>query len=243
VRRARKLGAALKRLDRELKVRRGESDPNSAPVAREPSAPIKPRPQVAPQSAAERSHVKQLLLRRRRQLSAQQESLSVEGQTLKGEGAIPEIRRLFAQQSFAKALVDLKAGLMAEPDSTILKMYALYAELRANASLEPEPLAELKGQLRDHLTHDEHGGFVHLAFGHVMLFLKKEEAAEKYFQKALEMDKSSKDAERHLHLLEVRRKVSAKKEKGNKIFGIEIGASNSTSGPTKVFGIEIGKKK
>ena len=51
---------------------------------------------------------------------------------------------------------------------------------------------------------------------------KKEDNADKFFRKAMELDKNNKDAERHVRLLELRKK-SAASDAQNKIFGIEIG--------------------
>ena len=53
--------------------------------------------------------------------------------------------------------------------------------------------------------------------------------AEKFSRKAVECDKNNKDAERHLRIIDLRRKTAATEQRSNKIFGIEIGNSNKKS--------------
>jgi cytochrome c-type biogenesis protein CcmH/NrfG len=120
----------------------------------------------------------------------------------------------------------MRKACEAEPDNEIYGMHCMYAALRANA-LRPEDVNKLRLALRDKVSDDAHKAFAYYALGHVALVEKKDEAAERFFQKAVELDKNNKDAERHLRIIAVRRKTAAEQERSNKIFGIEIGNKKS----------------
>jgi hypothetical protein len=64
--------------------------------------------------------------------------------------------------------------------------------------------------------------------GHLYLADKKDDQAEKYFRKAYSIDKTNKDAERHVVILE-RRKHQA--------------AEGEAAGQRKIFGISLNKPK
>jgi len=86
-----------------------------------------------------------------------------------------------------------------------------------------EGITKLRATLREMITDDQYKKFAYYALGHLSLAEKREDAAEKFFRKAVELDRNNKDAERHLRVIELRRKSAADEGKSNKIFGIEIG--------------------
>ena len=108
-----------------------------------------------------------------------------------------------------------------DADNEQYTLYLRWTALRANV-LDEDGMVKLRGVLRDKLTDDDLGKFAYYALGHLALAEKKEDSAEKLFRKALELDKTNKDAERQLRIMELRRK-SARENANNKIFGIEIG--------------------
>jgi len=126
------------------------------------------------------------------------------------------------EQQFGRAQELLAKACEVEPANDLYKMYRLWAGFRASA-LQEADVATLRNLVRDKLGDEQLKGFAHYAMGHLMLVEKKDEAAEKFFRKAKELDKNNRDAERHVRLLELRRKSSASDAAGQKIFGIEIG--------------------
>ena len=130
------------------------------------------------------------------------------------------------EQQFGRAQELLTKACEAEPSNDVFKMYRLWAGFRANALQESE-VVELRTIVREKLNDDLLKPFAYYAMGHIMLGEKKEESADKFFRKALELDKNNRDAERHVRLLELRKKSSASDASTNKIFGIEIGGKKS----------------
>jgi hypothetical protein len=65
--------------------------------------------------------------------------------------------------------------------------------------------------------------------GHLYLHAKKDDLAEKYFRRAHAADRSNRDAERHVLILERRKQVAAEAEANanRKIFGITINKPKS----------------
>ena len=72
-----------------------------------------------------------------------------------------------------------------------------------------------------------HAGFACYVLANLYLSDKKDDQAEKYFRKAHALDKTNKDAERHIVILE-RRKQNANE--------------TDSGGQRKFLGITIGKK-
>ena len=126
------------------------------------------------------------------------------------------------EQQFGRAQALLATECAAEPANDLYKMYRLWAGFRANA-LQEADVATLRTLVRDKLGDEQLKGFAHYAMGHIMLVDKKDEAAERFFRKAKELDRNNRDAERHVRLLELRKRGSASDASGQKIFGIEIG--------------------
>src|SRR5262249_41586612 len=103
----------------------------------------------------------------------------------------------------------------------VLAMYTMWASFRAS-TLREEGVQKLRAMLRERVSDDEHKAFAYYALGHIALADKKDDAAEKFFRKAVEFDKHNKDAERHLRIIELRRKTAEGEKNNNKLFGIEI---------------------
>jgi tetratricopeptide (TPR) repeat protein len=205
----RKLSAALQRLDRGLKELRAPGGP-AAPV----SIPG-PEPAAA---AAPHAHVEQLLRMRAQNMAQKKTETEATSATtdLYRQG-----QKALRDNEFARAHDLLKRALELSPNDEGYRLQMQWAALRAGV-LDEEGLSKLRATLREQVSDEQHKKFAYYALGHLALFEKKDEAAEKFFRKAIELDKNNKDAERHLRIIELRRK-SAAEASGNKIFGIEIG--------------------
>lgn len=231
--RPRRLGAALKRLGKELEGRRAqtqqlEPDAVSSPAARTGGSVAQPLPTAPATSsaAAEPNAVRELIRRRRAMMSQQTRTAGDKPQTASPADLMRSAQDALREQQFGRAQELLTKACEAEPDNDIYKMYRLWAGFRANALQEGDIIA-LRTVVRDKLNDDLHKPFAYYAMGHIMLAEKKEEGADKFFRKAMELDKNNKDAERHVRLLELRKKSAASDAATNKIFGIEIGGKKS----------------
>jgi hypothetical protein len=242
--RPRRLGAALKRLGKELEDRRAHTQqvfpeheattaaaPRPAPAANAPvarAAPSPGAPAAAPSTAAEPNAVRELIRRRRAMVSQQARSTGTEKKppAVSAADLMRSAQDALRDQQFARAQELLARACEAEPSNDIYKMFRLWAAFRANTAQEAEQ-TELKTLVRAKLNDDVHKGFAYYAMGHISLVEKKDDAAEKFFRKAMELDKHNKDAERHVRLLELRKKSAASDSANNKIFGIEIGNKKS----------------
>jgi tetratricopeptide (TPR) repeat protein len=142
-----------------------------------------------------------------------------------GAELLRQAQEMLREQQFARAHELMLKACEADPDNELYKLYRMWAAFRANA-LDASELSAFKSVLREKLNDDLLKAFAFYAMGHVLLGDKKDEQAERFFAKAVELDKNNKDAERHLRLIELRRKKAAV-DKGNKIFGIEIGTKKS----------------
>jgi hypothetical protein len=222
-RKPRKLSSALKRLDRELKQLRPQQ--TSAPVDSQSAAPGAGQAGAISQASYARARVDQLMRMRAATLNQQTQTAKpapvVNGQEM-FRGAQKELR----DQQFARAHDLMRKACEAEPENQIYSMYCMYAAMRAN-TLKQEDINKLRLMLREKVSDDTYKPFAFYALGHVALAEKKDEAAEKFFLKAADLDKNNKDAERYVRILAVKRKSAAENEKSNKIFGIEIGPKKS----------------
>ena len=131
-----------------------------------------------------------------------------------------------AQDALQKQKFDRAHQLMARvcadaPDNATYRLYHQWAAFRANR-LSVEELNKLRTSLREKISDEKLKAFAYYALGHIALVEKKDDVAERYFSKAIELDKENTDAVRHLRILELRRKA-AENDKGNKFFGIEVG--------------------
>jgi len=207
----RKLSTALQRLDRELKQARKHAP--EEPAA-EPAA-----------GGHGRAHVDQLIRMRHATMAQKQIESRADGSKL-GEESFRAGQDALRENKFARAHDLLRKACDTDPNNEVYSMFCLWAALRAG-TLQEEGLSKLRTLLRNRVTDDQYKGFAYYALGHVALVEKKDEAAEKFFRRAIELDKNNKDAERHLRVIELRRKTAATEHRGNKIFGIEIGTKKS----------------
>jgi uncharacterized protein HemY len=129
-------------------------------------------------------------------------------------------------QQFGRAFEHLRKACECEPNNEVYAMFCMWASFRAN-TLQGEGINKLRTALRERVSDDEHKSFAYYALGHISLVEKRDDLAEKFFRKAIELDKHNKDAERHLRIIELRRKTAASEQRANKIFGIEIGIKKS----------------
>ena len=125
---------------------------------------------------------------------------------------------------FARAHEHLKRAHELAPEDPGYLLQLQWAALRAGL-LDEEGISKLRATLREQVSDDAHKKFAYYALGHLALVERKDDAAERFFRRAVELDKGNKDAERHLRIIELRRKSAA--DGGNKIFGIEIGKKKS----------------
>ena len=206
----RKLSAALQRLDRELKDLR-------APAQAAAPAPA-PAPDPAQAAANARAHVEQLLRMRAQQMAQKKVEVDTSNAATdlyrQGQEALRD-------HQFARAQDLLRRACELSPNEQAWSLQMQWAALRAGA-LDEDGITKLRGILRELVSDNDQKKFAYYALGHVALVEKKDDAAEKFFRKAVELDKHNKDAERHLRIIELRRK-SATEGNPNKIFGIEIG--------------------
>jgi hypothetical protein len=237
--RPRRLGAALKRLGKELEERRAQTQglvpesesPTGAAARPAPSAVTPSGPSAATSAAAAASaaaapgaSAARELIRRRRAMVSQQERATGDKKP-QGIGAAELMRSAqdaLRDQQFGRAQELLARACDAEPGNDVYKMYRLWAAFRASTIQEAD-LTALKAIVREKLNDELLKGFAYYAMGHIMLADKKDDHAEKFFRKAMEVDKTNKDAERHVRLLQLRNKSATTETANNKIFGIEIG--------------------
>lgn len=222
----RKLSSALQRLERNLKDIR-----QAAPAV--PVAPAPPGRQtsgavtVPGDAAAQRAHVEQLM--RMRYASKGPESAPQAAKAADATKGAAEVFRqaqdLMRDNQWPRAHEAMRKVCELDSGNEMYLMYQRWAALRANL-LDEDGMAKLRASLRDKLSDEVLGKFAYYALGHLAMAEKKDDAAEKLFKKALELDKHNKDAERHLRIIELRRK-SAKDQASNKIFGIELGKKKS----------------
>ena len=163
------------------------------------------------------------LIKRKKQSGAQPEAAAT---SVKRDPAreLRQARDLLREQHYARAEELLRGLVEREPDNEVLRTYHLWARFRA----QPDAAETLGPELRElakKLVHDsEHGAFAAYALGHVFFSAKRDDMAEKYFKRAHAADKTNKDAERHVLILERRKQQNAEQAAAanRKIFGIQI---------------------
>jgi tetratricopeptide (TPR) repeat protein len=212
----RKLSTALQRLDRELKQVRGR-----------PATPQPGQAAAAPAAASEgghgRAHLEQLL-RMRASAMAQKQA---PGQTeLTAADDFRYGQEALRDQQFGRAHEHLRKACDSEPNNEVYAMFSMWAAFRANL-MQGDDVNKLRTALRARVSDDEHKAFAYYALGHLSLADKRDDLAEKFFRKAIELNRQNKDAERHLRIIELRRKTAASEQRAGKIFGIEIGIKKS----------------
>jgi tetratricopeptide (TPR) repeat protein len=205
--RPRKLSATLKRLDQEFKQLR---QPPS--VALDVSTPPQPLPS--------KGHIEQLRRMRQATISVQQKPEAESGR-VRGAELFRSAQDAMRDQQFSRAYDIIRKASEADPGNEVFTIYGMWASFRCN-TLREEGVNKLRQTLREKVSDDELKAFAYYALGHIALVDKKDDTAEKCFRKAVEFDKHNKDAERHLRIIELRRKSAADQEKSGKFFGIEI---------------------
>jgi tetratricopeptide (TPR) repeat protein len=126
---------------------------------------------------------------------------------------------------YARAEEQLRALVEQAPNDDVLRTYHMWAQFRASQALDPAQLSKLRDLAKRMVSDSEHAGFACYVLAHIYLADKKDEQAEKYFRKAHQLDKTNKDAERHIVILE-RRKQNANDADGGsqrKFLGISLG--------------------
>ncbi|MFI5307582.1 MAG: tetratricopeptide repeat protein [Polyangiales bacterium] len=207
-----KLGATLQRLGRELQsLKQVAPPPPEASAAAQPSA-----------QAQSKTHLEQL--RRMRAAALTRRAATPQNVAAPGAGADSHFRaaqEALRHQQFSRAHELMKKACEAAPQDERYALYYAWAGFRAGA-LDDDGISKLRLTLREKISDDQLKGFAYYALGHIAVHEKKDDAAEKFFRKAVELDKNNKDAQRHLRIIELRQKTAAAEEKTGKIFGIEI---------------------
>jgi tetratricopeptide (TPR) repeat protein len=129
---------------------------------------------------------------------------------------------------YARAEEQLRALVEQSPNDDVLRAYHMWSQFRASQALDPAQLSKLRDLAKHMISDGEHAGFACYVLAHIYLADKKDEQAEKYFRKAHQLDKTNKDAERHIVILERRKQHANESESGSqrKFLGISIGKKN-----------------
>ena len=190
--------------------------PAQAKTAHEPPAAA-PDPSVRAEYA--KAHLNELMKRRRQAL--QQPAGAPKRDPMR---QLRQAQELLRDQHYPKAEELLRELIEQEPANDMFRTYYLWAKHRAQPDADDGQLQALLDLAKKLTSDPAHGPFACYVLGHVYLALKKDELAEKYFRRAHTADKSNKDAERHLLIMERRKQQAAEAEAaGNrKIFGITI---------------------
>jgi tetratricopeptide (TPR) repeat protein len=210
-------------------ARQEEPAPAAAPPARrvQQSAPLSP-PSATPQQPAtavtpeyQKAHLKELW--NRRLTGAHSGDVPVQPKA----APAPTLRQ--AQESlrdgqFARAEEQLRALVEQSPANDTLRVYHLWAKSRAGQTLDSSQLVSLRDLAKKLVSDGEHAGFACYVLAHLYLAEKKDDQAEKYFRKAHHIDKTNKDAERHIVILERRKQQATESDTGNqrKLFGFSF---------------------
>ncbi|HET6334084.1 MAG TPA: hypothetical protein VFG30_12770 [Polyangiales bacterium] len=175
----------------------------------------------------QKAHLKELM--NRKQHAGAGEGAPVQAATPRRD-PVRELRS--AQEAlrdgqYARAEEILRALVEQSPADDTVRAYHLWAQLRALQPLDAAQLAMLKDLAKRLIADAPHAGFACYVLANLYLSDKKDDQAEKYFRKAHALDKTNKDAERHIVILE-RRKQNANE--------------TDSGGQRKFLGITIGKK-
>ncbi len=226
-------GGAARRLGQEIEQRMRAQGapvaqaavPASAPAAR-PPAPAATTTHAAANPGAgaggyAKTHLQQLLARRRQ--AAAQVSQPVPTRR-DPQQDLRQAQDFLRELHFARAEELLRSLAEQKPDDEVFRIYHLYAKYRAVPELENEEVIALRDVAKKLSQNDEHAGFAFYVLAHLAMTEKKDDLAEKLFRKAHTIDKTNKDAERHVLILERRKTLAAQADaqSNRKIFGITI---------------------
>jgi tetratricopeptide (TPR) repeat protein len=209
--------------------RQGRRGPTAiAPrVAREPEAkPVEAQP-TDPSTRGEyaKAHLNELIQRRRHTRQASTELYP--GGKRDTARELRQAQDMLRDQHYARA-EDILRGLSEfEPGNELFRTLRLWAKFRAQPEQDDAQISELVDLAKKLIQTPEHGPFACYMLGHLYMAGKKDELAEKYFRRAHTADKTNKDAERHLLILERRKQQAAEAESASnrKIFGIAISSN------------------
>jgi hypothetical protein len=125
---------------------------------------------------------------------------------------------------FARAEEALRALVSQEPENEVLRAYHSWSRLRAQPDADDALIGDLLDLAKRLVQNTDHTAFASYVLGHLYLNAKKDDLAEKYFRRAHAADRTNKDAERHLLILERRKQSAAEADAAanRKIFGIAI---------------------
>jgi tetratricopeptide (TPR) repeat protein len=194
---------------------------NLSPPQATPAGPASPSP-TSPEY--QKAHLKELMQRK-------QHAAAVAEHPSGGAPRVDPVRELrLAQESlrdgqYARAEEHLRPLVEQSPEDDTIRTYHLWAQLRASQHLDPAQLAHLRELAKRLIADAAHASFACYVLAHLYLAEKKDDQAEKYFRKAHALDKTNKDAERHIVILERRKQHANEADTGNqrKLFGISIG--------------------
>jgi tetratricopeptide (TPR) repeat protein len=126
---------------------------------------------------------------------------------------------------YARAEEQLRGLVEQSPNDDVLRAYHMWAQFRASQALDAAQISKLRDLAKRLISDEEHAGFACYVLAHIYLADKKDDQAEKYFRKAHALDKTNKDAERHIVILERRKQHANEAETGSqrKFLGISLG--------------------
>jgi hypothetical protein len=206
------------------------AQPTAAAVAalRNLNAPA-PAPGSGPgQTAAspeyQKAHLKELM-QRKQQAAGPGEALAAAASRRDPVRELRAASESLREGQYARAEEQLRALAELSPADDTIRAYHLWAQLRASQHLEAAQLASLRDLAKRMVAEPTHASFACYILAHLYLAEKKDDQAEKYFRKAHHLDKTNKDAERHIVILERRKQHAQEGDTGNqrKLFGITLG--------------------
>lgn len=190
------------------------------------AATPEPRNAAAPAQQVRTDYAKAHLdeLIKRRKQAAAPETSAANSSKRDPARELKHARDLLRDQHYTRAEEVLRGLLDNDPDNEVLRTYHVWSRFRAQPDASETLVDELR-ELAKKLTQDtEHVAFAAYALGHVYFSAKRDDLAEKYFKRAHAADRTNKDAERHLLILERRKQQTAEQAAAanRKIFGIQI---------------------
>jgi tetratricopeptide (TPR) repeat protein len=197
------------------------------PAAARPKVQEPPTSAPDPAQRAEyaKAHLNELLQRRRQTLQQPAPATAKRDPTR----TLRQAQELVRDQHYARAEELVRELLEQEPGNELFRAHYLWAKFRAQPDGEAQA-GELLDLAKKLVQVPEHGAFACYVLAHLYLAAKKDELAEKYFRRALTADKTNKDAERYVLILERRKQQAAEAEttSNRKIFGISIAGKPKT---------------
>ena len=168
-----------------------------------------------------KAHLKELIARRKHTASAPEATPNNQRDPAR---ELREARSLLNAQQYARAEKLLSGLVELEPANELYKAYHLWARWRAQPEAADAVINELQDLAKKLVSDGEHGAFAAYVLGHVFLHNKRDDLAERFFKRAHAADRSNKDAERHLMILERRKHSAAEGGAGanRKLFGIQL---------------------